>query len=257
MFAGCHQGSMTEKLNGIDSLIVKEQYDSASVILKNMANASMTDEDQAHYGLLATQLGYLTNQPLESDSLLDLAITYYKKVGNQEKLADAYYYKSNGEVANGNFSKAVLYVKEAELYATGIRQQYKITERLTFLNELCGNYTLQLEYAKESLKLAKLADNKNWMAYSFSSIGAAFSNLDNYDSAHFYFNLASPYLDYIDEGMKAGFLTNLGMLYKDEDMEKAKDYFKESLRYKESSAALENLADILFKDMLTESLVVS
>lgn len=248
IFAGCHQGSMTEKLNGIDSLIVKEQYDSASVILKDMANASMTDEDQAHYGLLATQLGYLTSQPLESDSLLDLAITYYKKAGNQEKLADAYYYKSNGEVANGNFSKAVLYVKEAELYATGIRQQYKITERLTFLNELCGNYTLQLEYAKESLKLAKLADNKNWMAYSFSSIGAAFSNLDNYDSAHFYFNLASPYFDYIDEGMKAGFLTNMGMLYKDEDMEKAKDYFKESLRYKESSAALENLADILFKE---------
>lgn len=36
MFAGCHQGSMSEKLNEIDSLIVKEQYDSASVTIEEL-----------------------------------------------------------------------------------------------------------------------------------------------------------------------------------------------------------------------------
>lgn len=249
LFAGCHQGSMSEKLNEIDSLVAKEQYDSAAMLLGDVAKVSLTDEDQAHYNLLATQLGYLTGNPLPSDSMLDLAITYFKEKKDQARLADCYYYKSNREVINGNFPKAVRYVKEAEQLAAGIRQQYKIAERLAFLNELCGNYTLQLDYAKKTLGLARLVQNKNWLAYSYSNIGAAFSNLDNFDSAHFYFKQTTPYMIYIkDKGKKAAFLTNIGMLYKDEDMEKAKGYFRESLKHKDSSAALENLADILFEE---------
>lgn len=250
LLGGCMHGNMKKDLDVIDSLVEAEDYDSAYSIVSDIEESAVTEPaDRARYNLLMTQLSYLTGNPLPSDSKLDLAIAYFKENGDQAKLADCYYYKSNREVMKGDYSQAILYVKEAEQLAKGIGQQYKITERLTFLNELCGNYTLQLEYAKESLRLAKLADNKNWMAYSFSNIGAAFSNLDNFDSAHFYFKLTTPYIIYIkDEGKKAGFLTNIGMLYKDEDMEKAKDYFKESLKCKASSAAMENLADILFEE---------
>ena len=76
----CNGIHVSEKLDYVDSLIVKERYDSASVIMKELAQATMTTEEQAHYYLLETQLGYLTNQPLSSDSLLDLAIIYYNKV---------------------------------------------------------------------------------------------------------------------------------------------------------------------------------
>ena len=76
----CNGIQVTEKLNQIDSLVVKEKYDSADSILKSLANVFMTADDQAHYYLLTTQLGYLTNHPLSSDSLLDLAIIYYNKV---------------------------------------------------------------------------------------------------------------------------------------------------------------------------------
>ena len=250
LLGGCKHRNMKKDLDAIDSLVVVEFYDSAYSIISGIEESAVSDqEDRARYNLLMTQLGYLTGNPLPSDSMLDVAITYFKEKKDQARLADCYYYKSNREVLNGDFPKAVRYVKEAEHLATGIRQQYKIAERLTFLNELCGNYTLQLDYARQSLEYAKKADNKNWMVYSYSSIGAAFSNLDKFDSAHFYFTLTTPYVIYIkDEGKKAGFLTNIGMLYKDEDMEKAKGYFRESLKHKESSAALENLADILFKE---------
>ena len=114
LFIACNGIQVTEKLNQIDSLVAKEQYDSADSILKNLANVSMTADDQAHYYLLATQLGYLTNQPLSSDSLLDLAIIYYNKVKNKQKLANCYFYKSYRSEINKDYPQAILYIKDAE-----------------------------------------------------------------------------------------------------------------------------------------------
>lgn len=78
LFFACNDVQVSERLNQVDSLIVKEQYNSACVLLKDVAKAPKTDEERAHYYLLETQLGYLTNQPLESDSLLDLALNYLR-----------------------------------------------------------------------------------------------------------------------------------------------------------------------------------
>lgn len=216
---------MTEKLNGIDSLIVKEQYDSASVILKDMANASMTDEDQAHYGLLATQLGYLTSQPLESDSLLDLAVSYYKNVGNKEKLANAYYYKSYRSEHNNDYPQAILYVKEAERLvnnSSDIRLRFKIVESLANLNYFCDNTHLQIQYGKIALALAQKVQNGNWIAYSYNAISTAYANLGQYDSSYYYIEKTIPYIEYIDDSDKASFLTNIGHLYKKNNPEKAR-----------------------------------
>ena len=113
MLTACHDMRVSERLNQVDSLVVKEQYDSAYAVLNNMDEAAMTEEDQAHYSLLLTQLGFISNQPLSTDSLLDLALTYYNKVGNNEKLADAYYYKSYKLLTNEDYPQAIMYCKEA------------------------------------------------------------------------------------------------------------------------------------------------
>ena len=135
----CNGIQVSEKLDYVDSLIVKEQYDSASVIMKDVAKVPMTDEEQAHYYLLETQWGYLIGQPLSSDSLLDLAIIYYNKVGNNQKLADAYYYKSYRSRVNQDYPQAVLYCKKAEKLAmnfSNVRLQYKIAENYKFKMKL-------------------------------------------------------------------------------------------------------------------------
>ena len=150
LLTACTQKEMSERLDEIDSLVITEQYDSAFAVLSGIRESSITEaSDKAHYYLLQTQIGYLVNQPLPSDSLLDLAIAYYKQHKDNDKLADGYYYKSNRESLAENYSQAILFAKEAEQLAQEIRQQYKIAERLTFLNEFCGNYTMQLEYARK------------------------------------------------------------------------------------------------------------
>ena len=251
LLAACNGIQVSEKLEYVDSLIVREQYDSASVLLQDVAETKMTEEEQAHYYLLTTQLRYLTNQPLLSDSLLDLAITYYNKVENNQKLANAYVYKSYRSRINQDYPKAILYCKEAERLAMSIndiRLQFKIVENLSYLNGLCGNELLQLQYAQKSLDLAQKVQNKNWIAYSYNKISFAFYNLGQDDSSHFYIEKTIPYIDYVEDVDKSTFLTNIGLLYKDNDLEKAKSYFEKALIYGEHPGTLEHLADIYFDE---------
>lgn len=251
MLTACGGMRVSEKLDQIDSLIVKEQYDSACVLLKEASEASMTEEDQAHYGLLATQLSFITIHPLPTDSLLDVAFTYYNKIGNSEKLADVYYYKSFRSRINQDYPQAILYCKEAESIAMNIndvRLQFKIAESLSYLNGLCGNDLLQLQYGQKALALAQKVQNKNWIAYSYNKISFAFYNLGQQDSAYFYIEKSKPYIEYVYDSDKAAFLMNIGLLYKEKDKEKAKAYFEESLTYGEMPDDIEHLADVYFAE---------
>jgi uncharacterized protein YoxC len=247
----CDGMSISEKLDQIDSLIAKEQIDSACIIHNSLNEVAMTSEDQAHYGLLATQLSYITNHPLQSDSLLDLAIIYYNKVGNSQKLADAYYYKSFRSRNNLDYPQAILYCKKAERLAdqsNDIRLQFKIAENLAFLNGLCGDDLLQLQYAQKALNLAQKVQDKNWIAYSYNKISFAYYNLGQEDSAFIYIEKTKPYIESVYDSDKAAFMMNIGLLYKETDKEKAKAYFEESITYGERPEALEHLGDVYFAE---------
>lgn len=251
LLTACNGIQVTEKLNRIDSLVVKEKYDSADSILKGLVKVSMTADDQAHYYLLTTQLGYLTNHPLSSDSLLDLAIIYYNKVKNKQKLANCYFYKSYRSEINKDYPQAILYIKDAERLGKStddLRLQFKIAESLAFLNGLSGNNLLQLQYAKKALSLAQRVNNKNWIAYSYNRISFSMANLGQYDSALYYVEKTIPYIEYVYDNDKAGFLTNIGQLYKKKNQKKAKVLFEKALLYNELPGTLEHLADVYYAE---------
>lgn len=255
LFTACNGIQVTEELNQIDSLVVKEKYDSADSILKSLANVFMTADDQAHYYLLATQLGYLTNHPLSSDSLLDLAIIYYNKVENKQKLANCYFYKSYRSEINKDYPQAIRYIKDAERLGKStddLRLQFKIAESLAYLNGLCGNDLLQLQYAKKALLLAQKIKNKNWVAYSYNKISFSFANLDQHDSALYYVEKTIPYIDYVCDNNKAEFLTNVGLLYKEKNPKKAKEFLEKALSYNDLPWTLEHLADIYYAEGNTD-----
>lgn len=251
MLTACDGMRVSEKLNMVDSLIAKESIDSASFIHKSLNEATMTSEDQAHYCLLATQLGYLLNNPMPSDSLLDLAFIYYNKEGNSQKLAEIYYYKSARSRINQDYPQAILYCKQAESMAMNTCDdclQFKIAENLAYLNGLCGNYLLQLQYAQKALAIAQRVQNKNWIAYTYSKICYSFAYLDQYDSVFYYIEKTIPYIDNVYDSDKAEFLTNFGVLFKDENPGKAKEYFEKAIEYNELPITLEHLADIYYAE---------
>ena len=119
MLLSCQTGSISKKLTEVDSLVFKEEYDSAYQMISSIDETTIKNqEDQAHYNLLKVQTGYLANKPAASpDSLLDEVIDYYQKEGNAEKLADAYYYKALGYFNSKDMQQAIHLLKKAELMA--------------------------------------------------------------------------------------------------------------------------------------------
>lgn len=251
MLTACDGMRVSEKLDHIDSLIAKDNIDSASVVLNSLNEATMTPDDKAHFQLLTTQLGYITNNPLPSDSLLDLAITYYKKEGNSQKLADANVYKSYRARIDKDYPRAILFCKEAERLAQNtndLRLRYKIAENLAYLNGLCENDLLQLYYAKKALTIAQKFQNKNWIVYSYNKICFAFANLEQYDSANYYIEKSIPYFEYVYEADKVEYLANIGFLYKNSNSMKAKEYFEKALVFGDHPGIYEHLADIYYSE---------
>lgn len=257
LLLGCNLNGNSVRLANIDSLVVAELYDSAYQILKKYDSGVIRNQrDKAHYNLLRVQLGYLMNEPIElSDSILDNVISYFVQHIDHEKLADAYYYRAIGAYKKGDSQQAIMLYKNAEYQANqsgNLRQKYKISEGISFVNGRCAKYDLQLDYAKRALELSKTLNNKKWIAYSLYRMDLAYSKLGKEDSAFYYLNQIPTYIDYIDEKERPILLSNIGFLLLDRFPQRARSYLEKSLSYHEYTATYEYLAEISYEEGNTE-----
>ena len=253
LLTGCNFGSISKELAGVDSLVFKEEYDSAYQMILSLDEAAINNqEDIMHYNLLKVQTGYLVSKPLASpDSLLELVIDFYQNSNNLEKLADAYYYRAVGYSIRKDFKQSIRYYKEAELLANengNLHQQYKIAEGISFVNRMNKKYDLQLKYAKKAYSLAKALNKRNWIAYSCYIVQYAYSNMGFEDSAYNYLKQIPHYIMYAKKKELPVLLTTLGYYLRDNHPDEAKRYLEESLSYRELTATYVNLADISYDE---------
>ena len=248
--ASCHDKSMTERMDEIDSLVVRELYDSAYAGVLRINGSELTDrEDSAHYHLLLVQTSLLTQHPDTLTMLDSLVIPYYNNKGNHEKLAEAYYYKAYRILRQMVISEAIQLYKKAEeqsQYTTNLRLKYKIAESLTYINGIIGNHTLQLNYAQKALEIAKAAQNQEWIANAYCNISFAYSRLHHKDSAVILMKRAMHYSKYIKNSDKPSFLTNAAYILKQASPDVAKNLLLKSLSLKEHSVTIQHLADIYY-----------
>lgn len=91
--------------------------DSALLVLEQIpASRKLQGEECALYALLLTQARYKSCVLLEDDSLIRIAVDYYQRGEEQERLAQAYFYWGCVYVENEELPKAIsLYLKSLEL----------------------------------------------------------------------------------------------------------------------------------------------
>lgn len=248
----CSNRSAKEKLVAIDSLLDQELYDSAYTVMCSIDTTLLNDMDsKAHYYLVRKRLGYLTSHRDSSNMLDSIVIPYYTSTDDKEKLAEAYYNKAYGEIISGKTKESVIDYKRAEELAnqtSNPRIQYKATECLAAVNEISGNYNLELDYAKKTLKLASLINNPKWKSDALYGMATAYNRFRQKDSCLHYLEKLEPYLKYVPERDLPNMLIGIAYLYKHTDPEKAKQYLQRSLELKESSSALEHLSDIYYNE---------
>ena len=249
---GCENKSVLNQINEIESLTDRELFDSAYVKLSKINETVLSNDDQkAHYYLLRSQLGYLTQHPDSSNMLDSLVIPYFTQKNDLKNLANAYYYKSYGIAIKGDYAKAIYYYKKAEeqaMHAENDKLLYKVYESLSIMNQLTGNYKLELRYAQKALNIVPRVNNKKWTYDALYKMALAYSLLGQKDSSLYYLNKMEPFLRYVPKYDLANTLTSIAYLYKHTNPEKAKYYLKKSLSEAELSYTYEHLADIYIKE---------
>lgn len=253
LMIGCETGRISSKLAEVDSLVFKEEYDSAYQMISSLDETAINNqEDIMHYYLLKVQTGYLISKPFASpDSLLDNVIVYYKKHNIADKLADAYYYKAIGFNQKRNYYQSALFYKKAESSIGefgNLYQQHKIAEGLSFVNGRCADYNLQLNYAKKALAISKQLGDQKRMAYAYYLMDIAYYKLGFEDSARQCLKKIPPIIESVDKREKPYLLSNIGYLFRDSNPEVAKKYLIASLSYKELTASYEHLAEIFYRE---------
>lgn len=254
--SGCEHKSILSQLDEVESMADREQYDSAYVELSKISvGAPCNDDEKAHYYLLRTRLGLLT-QHLDSSNMLDcLVIPYFLQKNDQENLANAYYCKGYIIATKGDYAKAIYYYKKAEEQAMIVGNDkllYKVYESLSVMNQLTGNYKLELRYAQKALNTVPRVNNKKWTYDALYKMALAYSLLGQKDSTLYYINKMESFLKYVPKYDLANTFTSIAYLYKHTNPEKAKYYLEKSLSEAESSYALAHLSDIYVNEGKTD-----
>ncbi|HRW95352.1 MAG TPA: hypothetical protein P5167_05855, partial [Bacteroidales bacterium] len=95
IFTGCHTSPPVHPslLPSVDSLM-NSRPDSAYNVLNSIPEGALhTRRDRAYYALLMTQARHKNYIPLRNDSLINVAVNYYKGSRNHEKYARSLLYK--------------------------------------------------------------------------------------------------------------------------------------------------------------------
>ena len=256
LLMACGGKPTAQELVEVDSLLAVEKNDSAYQIIAAYDPASFENEaDRAYYNLLMTHAAVVSYHWPESDSLINEAIRYYKRMGDKERLADSYYYLANQYMHLEDWQKSIETLKLAEEQVERTGSDWlkcKVYDALALVNERTANYQLTLDYEKRALGYALRVGRRSTIGYAYSEIAQAFAFMGQADSAAYYTDMQIPYLDDLiksdGENFSPIFLSNIGYNYMSVGRyEEAEEYLAQSLKIKETAAAYEDLAWIYHK----------
>ena len=147
---------VTENLSQAEELIWTAP-DSALHLLESIsASRHLTGKEQADYALLLSLAQYRCYIPVSSDSLINLAIEYYKDKNDADKKGAAFYVKGCIlEEYSKDIPNALLAYKEAEKCIPSMNDKHyvaRIYSSLGYINQCSFNFDLAKEYYQKAVQ---------------------------------------------------------------------------------------------------------
>ena len=270
--AGCsQQRTVYSELAEINLLLNAEQMDSAFKKLAMIDVRNLNEELSAYYYLLETQCHYKLYMPIRSDSVINIAETYYRKTGDKEKLARSLFYRSGVLSDIGKKAEALQCLKQAEVLVLKLSEDYlshNVYYQLASLNSYYQEYQLALDNIKKAMFYASKANRMLYLAYDYEKAAVYYGNLGLSDSSRFYIRKCLSVIDVIPKepaSNRARLFGNVGALYCSIDKDSAKFFLEKSLELDPQGNAYSALADIYLEEkdtakamkMLEEGIKVS
>ena len=187
LLAGCNDPNpLTDALHRAEALM-NEYPDSAWAVLNTLSPDAMgQSRTRAHYALLYTQAQDKTYRDETNDSLISIAVDYYRHTDDARRRFLSYYYKGRVSFNAKDYLTATSCYMEAEQLADAVEDDY-----LTGLlyAELGRIYRLYYDYPKSLEAHQKAAEcyeragkirHRNYMWFNQSSV---YRNINKYDEA--------------------------------------------------------------------------
>lgn len=209
--------------------IIEQRPDSARALLAKIDIPSLTDKEQAEYGLLMTMVEIKTrHNQIQNDSMISSSIRYYDKYGDKWHKAMAYHYRGVVKYALNNVPEAIKDLKRAETLAETLDDELlrnKIYERLAYCNYKNNNFPLVLKYSKKLLDSSKKMNDSIMLARSYTMVASGFANMEEMDSARIYILNSLDWIDAVDSLTQNEILCNVAAMYQETgEVEKAEQY---------------------------------
>ena len=222
--------------------------DSALHILQGIQPDIPSENEQyATWALLMTQAQY-KNQIEQSDSLINIAYSYFTKHDNAQRKALALYYKGilrheshHAEDALSFYLEATAEIEKTNDYQLGFLINSEIG--LMYLYRKLNDYAM--EYFEKAHHNAELSDNQTYIAFSFIYIARAFSQKKQYNKA----------IEYYEKAIKIGQVNNYPtilasamnetsfLFLKTGENKKALQYAKDCIKIKKTDQRIFSLGD--------------
>lgn len=147
LLASCQHRPVSRLLHSAESLI----WENPDSVLKILAQVSspqkLTGQEQADYALLLTQAQYRSNILAPSDSLINIAVDYYKESRDANRKGAAYLYKGGVLSELKQSEEAIQAYKQAEECIPEMTDKHLISliySDLGYLNQLTLNTYCQV-----------------------------------------------------------------------------------------------------------------
>ena len=222
--------------------------DSALHILQGIQPDIPSENEQyATWALLMTQAQY-KNQIEQSDSLINIAYSYFTKHDNAQRKALALYYKGilrheshHAEDALSFYLEAATEIEKTNDYQLGFLINSEVG--LMYLYRKLNDYAM--EYFEKAHHNAELSDNQTYIAFSFIYIARAFSQKKQYNKA----------IEYYEKAIKIGQVNNYPtilasamnessfLFLKTGENKKALQYAKDCIKIKKTDQGIFSLGE--------------
>lgn len=222
--------------------------DSALHILQGIQPDIPSENEQyATWALLMTQAQY-KNQIEQSDSLINIAYSYFTKHDNAQRKALALYYRGilrheshHAEDALSFYLEAATEIEKTNDYQLGFLINSEVG--LMYLYRKLNDYAM--EYFEKAHHNAELSDNQTYIAFSFIYIARAFSQKKQYNKA----------IEYYEKAIKIGQVNNYPtilasamnetsfLFLKTGENKKALQYAKDCIKIKKTDQRIFSLGD--------------
>lgn len=213
--SACHNSNIVPQLQLADSLMLSKP-DSALNLLKNISIQEMPNKSaKAMYALLLTQAldkNYIHHQ---NDSMITIAIDYYKNNENNNLKAKAYFYL--GRVYQDNKE----YIKATETYLTALNAPptdkillLQIYNNLALCYESQEFYIQAMKTYKESYSTAELLKDKYGILHAMRGLGNIYAIQDDEDNALTYYQTSLTIAQSINDSIwQTAILCDIAKIY--------------------------------------------